>query len=316
MALQCENCQKSFPSNASLYQHKYSDHGNSLDKISPITSQTYNGTVGSNFSPKRPRVVEEFIDNEDPSAVDDLHDIDEVGIYKKRACTGKKPVNHNQLITSKPEDITESTRVLEDNGHKREVIKLKKLYEGKMSDLEDSLRKQSDEKYQNMVKQHEKLISDVKIAHEKELHDNEKECQRKLDLLSNQIKAVQTNDEDLSSLSKAIFNWDSMEEILKIQHLVSEHQLDSVIQNYLPSLQNLFLGLSYGIIPLCQPQRERVTDDQRRVVEKIQTASARTAKKIARENRAEIINLFSIVKYSIKLARDSFNQYAQYPEGI
>ena len=311
MALQCENCQKIFPSNASLYQHKYSDHGNSHDKISPITSQAYNDTVGSNFSSKRPRVVEEFVDNEDPSAVDDLHNIDGVGTDKKRKCTGKKPEDHNKLITSKPEDIIEPTQVLEDNGHKREVIKLKKLYEGKISDLEDSLRKQSNEKYQNMVKQHEKLISDVKISHEKELYDNERECQRKLDLLSDQIKAVQTNDEDLSSLSKAIFNWDSMEEILKIQHLVSEHQLDSVVQNYLPGLQNLFLGLSHGIIPLCQPQREQVTDDQRRVVEKLQTAFARAAKKIARENRAEIIKLLSIVKYSIKLARDSFNQYAQ-----
>ena len=314
MALQCENCQKTFPSNASLYQHKRSDHGNFLDKISPITSQTYNGTVGSIFSPKRPLAVKEIIDNEDPSAVNDLHDIDGVCTYKKRKCTGKKPENHKHSKTSKPEsreDIIEPTQALEDNGHQREVIKLKKLYEGKISDLEDLLRKQSDEKYQNMVQQHEKLISDIKISHEKKIFDNEKECQRKLELLSDQIKAVQTNDEDLSSLSKAIFNWDSMEEILKIQRLVSDHQLDSVIQNYLPGLQNLFLGLSHGIIPLCQPQREQVTDDQRRVVEKIQSASTRTAKKIARENRAEIINLFSLVKYSIKFARDSFNQYAQ-----
>ena len=309
MALQCEICQKIFPSNASLYQHKHSDHGNSLDKISPKTSRTYNGTVSSNCSPKRP--VKEFIDNEDLSAVDDSRNIEGVGTYKKRKCTGEKPENHNQSITSKPENIIQPTEVLVDNGHQREVKNLKKLYEGKVSDLEDLLRKQSDEKYQNMVQQHEKLISDIKISHEKELYDNERECQRKLELLSDQIKALQTNDVDLSSLSKAIFNWDSMEEILKIQHLVSDHQLDSVIQNYLPILQNLFLGLSHGIIPLCQPQREQVTDDQRRVVEKIQTASTRTAKKIARENRAEIINLFSIVKYSIKLARDSFNQYAQ-----
>ena len=178
-----------------------------------------------------------------------------------------------------------------------------------MSDLEDFLKGKHADEIQDLNRRHEKIVNDMKIAHKKDLEENERECQKKLQLLNDQIKAMQKDDEDLSSLSKAIFNCTTMEEIFEIQKLVENHQLDRVVQNHLPTLQNLFLSLSYGILPICQPQRDKVTDDQRQVVERIQTASTQTAKKILQENRADIINLFTVIKDSIKLARDSYNQY-------
>ena len=189
------------------------------------------------------------------------------------------------------------------------IDKLKKFHERQMSDLEDLLKARHDDAIQDLTKGHDKVVNDLKAAHKKELDDYEENCQKQLKLLNDQIKAMQKNDEDLSSLSKAIFNCTTMEEIFEIQKLVNNHQLDRVIQNHLPTLQNMFLSLSYGILPICQPQRDKVTDDQRDVVERIQTASPQTAKKILLQNRADIINLFTIIKNSIKLARDSYNRY-------
>ena len=120
---------------------------------------------------------------------------------------------------------------------------------------------------------------------------------------------MQKDDEDLSSLSKVIFNCTTMEEIFEIQNLINNYQLDRVIKNHLPTLQNMFLSLSYGILPICQPQRDQVTDDQRELVNRIQTASPQTARRLLQQNRADIVNLFTIIKKSIKLARDSYNRY-------
>jgi hypothetical protein len=101
-----------------------------------------------------------------------------------------------------------------------------------------------------------------------------------------------------------------MEEIFKIQRLVESHQMDVVIRDHLETLQNLFLSLSYGVLPICQPQRKKVTDNQRDLVERIQTASKPTAKRLLVANKDQVVNLFSIIKDSIKLARNSYNKYA------
>lgn len=128
-------------------------------------------------------------------------------------------------------------------------------------------------------------------------------------MLQQHIKSLEADDLDINPLVKAIFNCTSMDEIFKIQKLVENHQMDEVIENHLPTLQNLFLSLSFGILPICQPQRQRVSDAQRKLVNKIQTGTRTSAKKLLNENRGQIANLFSIIKDSIKLARSSFNRF-------
>jgi hypothetical protein len=192
----------------------------------------------------------------------------------------------------------------QDKINKREMF-----HERQTADLEELLKAKQADAIQDLHRKHNDAIKNLIISHKKELDDNEKDCQRKLQLLNNQIKTMQEDNEDLSSLSKAIFNCTTMEEIFEIQRLIKNHQIDRVIRDHLPTLQNLFLSLSYGIIPICQPQREQVTDNQRSVVENVQTASPQSAKKILQEKRPEIVNLFTIIKDSIKLARDTYNRY-------
>ena len=194
-----------------------------------------------------------------------------------------------------------------------EIEKIKNFHRRQMSDLDELLKSECSDKIQALRAAHNELIQNMANDHKKQLDKNEEDCERKLRTLNDQIKAMQKDDEDLSSLSKAIFNCTTMEEIFEIQKLIKNHQLDIVVQNHLPTLQNLFLSLSYGVLPICQPQREQVTDDQRRVVEKIQSASGTSAKRILKEKHSEIVNLFTIIKDSIKLARDSYNRYGIVP---
>ena len=407
MALQCEHCQRSFPTNASLYQHKHKVHNNSSLVLVNHTHRNMSNNTPSKprtrppqsdrsgefrFTPKKPKydsknrdnkrdpqyddglvVVDKYNDpgekplDSDPKTIPPKYDeqddpelkiIDEYDINDENddqltvidsyeddgqsddnlsiidRYDDKDPITIKTNYRKKYLDCLKSHKIQRarflkkisrinilnktnldrlkrqmDEKCRDEIDKMKTFHQRKMSDLEELLNNKRDDEIQDLNRKHDKLVSDMKNDHKKELGDTERECQRKLELLDDQIKAMEKDEEDLSSLSKAIFNCTTMDEIFQIQKLVNNHQLDEVIKNHLPTLQNLFLSLSYGILPICQPQRQQVTEEQRKVVERIQTASTQTAKKILQENRGDITNLFTIIKNSIKLARDSYNRY-------
>ena len=193
--------------------------------------------------------------------------------------------------------------------HQTEIEQLKKFHEKQMADLENLKDEQCNDKLADMHKQCQIEIDKIKDKHQKELAELEDDCTEKLKILNDQIRSMQEDDENLSGLTKAIFNCTTMEEIFEIQRLVKNHRIDLVVQNHLKTLQNLFLSLSYGVLPICQPQRDRVTNSQRRLVEQIQTASRPTARRLMNENRNDVVNLFTIINDSLKLARNSYNRY-------
>jgi hypothetical protein len=213
----------------------------------------------------------------------------------------------------------------------KKMLNLKQRHDKQLADLEDvkealfnDKMKQKDKELADMRDMCEaeskqlktinsRLLEEVNDAaerHKAELVDLEKQCQDKIAKLNALIKSLQEDDADLNPLIKSIYNCVTMEEIFKIQRLVKNHQWDLLVQDHLPALQNLFLSLSYGIIPICQPQRDKITNDQRDLVEKIQSSSKPAAKRILLSKRDTVANLFSIIKDSIKLARNSYNRYA------
>ena len=193
--------------------------------------------------------------------------------------------------------------------HQSEIEQLKKFHEKQMADLESLKDRQCNDKLADMHKQCQIEIDKIKDRHQKELAELEDDCTERLKVLNDQIRSMQEDDENLSGLTKAIFNCTTMEEIFEIQRLIKNHRIDLVVQNHLKTLQNLFLSLSYGVLPICQPQRDRVTDSQRRLVEQIQTSSRPTARRLMNENRNDVVNLFTIINDSLKLARNSYNRY-------
>jgi len=182
-----------------------------------------------------------------------------------------------------------------------EVTKLRQ----EIAALEIEVRRQKDA-IKGFVEENVEL--DKKLNREKD--EIEKQCAGRIKTLNDHIKSLQEDSSaDMNPLIKAIYNCTTMEEIFTIQKLVENHQLDEVVDKHLPTLQNLLFSLSYGILPICQPQRDKVSDEQRKLVDNIQNSSNNGAKKLIRNNKREIVNLFSIIKDSIKLARNSYNKF-------
>ena len=199
--------------------------------------------------------------------------------------------------------------------YNQDMASLKRTYERRMADLEQLKDIACDDKIRNIEGKHQSQIAQLNAEHATKIADVEADCEAQLKVLNDHIKDLQEDDhENFSNLSKAIFNCTTMEEIFEIQRLIKNHQIDVVVRNHLKTLQNLFLSLSYGIVPICDAQRRRITDSQRDLVERIQNSSTTTAKRQIQASRGEIINLFTIINDSLKLVRNTFNRYAG-PDG-
>ena len=150
---------------------------------------------------------------------------------------------------------------------------------------------------------------------DKEFEAMENDYKAKIDMLNKLLQSEQDEEDYLTPLAGAIFNCTSMEEIFEIKNLVESYKVNELTDKHYKTLQNMFLSLSYGVLPICQPQRDTITDSQRELVGKIQNSSFNTVKNILNENRKEIANLFTIIEDSLKLARNSFNRYGVQREG-
>ncbi len=197
--------------------------------------------------------------------------------------------------------------------HNKEMQDKQVLHDKQQSDLQKMKDSQCDDKIKRLEDKCEEEKNKIRETFKKQLADEEQESDRKLKLLNDQIKSLQEDDANSNSLTKTIFNSSNMEEISEIQRLVKNHQVDVVVQYHLPTLQKLFLSLSYGIIPTCRPQKDQVSNEQRQLVEKIQTASSQTARKLIKEKHSQVIHLFTIIDDSIKLARNTYNRYGISP---
>ena len=87
-----------------------------------------------------------------------------------------------------------------------------------------------------------------------------KEFEEKIDVI---IKHKKWEDEE------AIFNCTTLGEIFEIENLIKSQRINELQDRHYKTLKNICLSLSYGILPICQPQRNTITESQRKLVEKI-----------------------------------------------
>ena len=215
----------------------------------------------------------------------------------------------------------------------KEIKKLKKYFSDEIEEVKDKCKDElheKDRKYKTQIenlkeeyaddKREKERIYRIKIDEKEEAHEDainklkqdakamEEDCKQTIDLLNKQLKSEQ-EENNLSPLADAIFNCTSIEEIFEIKNLIESHRIGELKDKHYKTLQHMFLSLSYGILPICQPQRDTITESQRKIIDQIQTSSFTTAKGIVKQNQKEIANLFSIIEDSLKLARNSFNRY-------
>ena len=208
---------------------------------------------------------------------------------------------YEQCLEDKHEMKVKYTKL---NDKFNESLKNNADMEKKLETLETS----NEESLKIMESECEKKLQELRDEHENDLKKIDEETKEKIRHYQNQIKAFEQDDTEKSSLSKIFYSCTTMEEIFEIKKLIENHQIDSLLRRHVKTLQKLLISLSMGILPICQPQRERLTDHQTELITKIQSGNPSSVKKLITENRSELVSLFEIIKDSIKLARSSYNK--------
>ena len=141
----------------------------------------------------------------------------------------------------------------------------------------------------------------------------QKECEEKINYLDGQLKEIKEFDGDyeLNNLSKVVINSVTIDDFNKIRELVSQNGLNSVLRSkkYLMSLQKLFLGLSYGIVPITTSQRVALSHDEKELVKKLENARSDQIRSHIKINKQSFLKLFSVINESIKFVVKAYNRY-------
>ena len=182
-----------------------------------------------------------------------------------------------------------------------EINKIKIECDEKIKVLQNESR---DAQEKSKVELNDHMNNYTKIMSEMEQH-----YEAQINLLKEKLKSLDGNEESFKPLSDAIFNCVTIEEIFKIKKLIHNREFDELVSSHLDTLQKMFLSLSYGVIPICQPQRDIMTESQKKLIQKIETASPSKAKNLIMRNRSDIINIFDVIDQSLELATVTYDRF-------
>ena len=167
---------------------------------------------------------------------------------------------------------------------------------------------------ENSVVSEKELAGNIEWMSEKKRlerkHKNEIQYMKEKLALYKNTEALQNEDQlFITELEKIIFSEPVMSDILKIEKLVNKYNFEEIITYHSKTIQYLFIAVSYGVVPVTRPQKTEITDSQRELVYEIQNIELEKLDNVIMENRQELVNLFSIIEDSIKLARKSFHKF-------
>ena len=163
-----------------------------------------------------------------------------------------------------------------------------------------------------LEQKHKIKLAEICKKHNKSMKEMEIKYKKNKRKLSQQVSESDGFNEDqkiVSKLTKSINTLASMKKIQEIQRLMGKGDLNKVLTKYFTTFKNILLGLTHGVIPLCQSQRDQVTNSQRKLVQKLQFSTKQAAMKTLSGKHSEIIKLFKIVNNSIHLVHNSYNKY-------
>ena len=140
------------------------------------------------------------------------------------------------------------------------------------------------------------------------------EFQRKIKILKEQLEECEEFGEseyDLTKLSKSIYNSVTIEEFNRIRTLLSNNQIDLLLRGRknILALQKMASALTYGIIPITNPQRVALSDREKKLVKDIETATVDDVREHIKNNLPAFLKLFSTIEDSLKLVAKTFLKY-------
>ena len=334
MELKCENCGDIFMSNALLYKHKQIAHANlctsSNSPISSITAERKRSTTDDSLKQSKLLKIElksnmednfnnemsdKFIDATKTNEIngEEIQIIDNQ-LNGKSCNASTNSTDHTSLgagrsSESKFQSKNEQTTFKTEQLHDDDLIRI----------MESVYRTQIVQKLEhnimNLRQKHKIEIAEIRQKCNASLKEMEMQLEKEKSIHAWEIAESASDDDDdndkeiLSTLTKAINNAATMKQVYEIQRLMEEGQINEILKKHFITFKNVLQSLTYGIIPLCQSQRDQVTNSQRNLVQQLQFSTKPTAVKLLKGRHSEIIKLFLIVKDSIKLIRNSYNKY-------
>ena len=337
MELQCENCGDIFMSNALLYKHKQIAHANlctsSNSPVSSITAERKRSTTDDSLKQSKLLKIElksnmednfnyemsdKFIDATKTNEIngEEIQIIDNQAQVNEKLCNvSTNSTDHTSLgagrsSESKFQSKNEQTTFKTEQLHDDDLIRI----------MESVYRTQIVQKLEhnimNLRQKHKIEIAEIRQKFNDSLKEMEMQLEKEKSMHAWEITESASDDDDddndkeiLSTLTKAINNAATMKQVNEIQRLMEEGQINEILKKHFITFKNVLQSLTYGIIPLCQSQRDQVTNSQRNLVQQLQFSTKPTAVKLLKGRHSEIIKLFLIVKDSIKLIRNSYNKY-------
>ena len=338
MELQCESCGETFMSNTLLYKHKQIAHANlSASNNSPVCSITTERKRSSTDESlklsklskiKSKSNTEDNLDSEmankfiNPTLANEINE-EEIQIIDNQVNGKSCNVNTNSIDNKSlgtgrsPLKVASESKFQIKNG--QSSFKPEQLHDNDLIRIMESVYKTQivqklEHNLMNLKQKHKIEIAEIRKKYNDNLKEMEMQLEKEksmntLDISESASDYDDTDKEILSTLTEAINNTATMSQVYEIQRLMEEGRINEILKKHFITFKNVLQGLTYGIIPLCQSQRDQVTNSQRNLVQKLQFATKQTAVKLLRGRHSEIIKLFLIVKDSIQLIRNSYEKY-------
>ena len=230
--------------------------------------------------------------------------------YVSTDTTDHKSSGAGRLSESKFQSVSKQATFKTEQLHDNDLIRIME------SVYKTQIVQKLEHNIMNLRQKHKIEIAEIRQKYNDSLKEMEMQLEKEKSIHAWEITESASDDDDndkeiLSTLTKAINNATAMSQVYEIQRLMEEGQINEILKKHFITFKNVLQGLTYGIIPLCQSQRDQVTDSQRNLVQKLQFSTKQTAAKLLKGRHSEIIKLFLIVKDSIKLIRISYNKYGR-----
>ena len=149
------------------------------------------------------------------------------------------------------------------------------------------------------------------------LNTEKRDYKDKIKFLQNHIAEFDKDSPQFNNISKALFNCISIGEMNNLRNLFKEKKYSEIYkEKNVKIIQKIFIGLNNGVIPICNPQSTVITEEQRDIIESMEDASTKKAKKLLVDNMELIVELFDIVDSSIKMIVDLYYRFGSKDEDI
>lgn len=329
MEYTCEYCQKSFNNLAGKYAHKEKEH-----KSPSIVFVNHNTHENPSELPQNIPIHSSDNDEDESSGDDD----NLINIPRKRKAHGDHGADSSVPKRLRPDNGTQTPGALSNSTKDYRRLYLKSLKEFKKinvkytslqekhkkmeRDCDEKLMEKLDEKdlqhqadVDSLLAEYKKLLDDAEASHQTKIEKLERECENRVEGLNKRVVDLKDGGyTNFNVLSKAIFNCVTIQDIHKIRDLVNSQNVGEISTKHIDTIQKIMLGLSVGVIPICNPQRTVISSSQHKLITELQNAPPSAAKRKLKDNHSKFTRLWSIIDDSLGLICKTYNRYGSRDE--